>query len=635
MKKLLYLFLALCIIACANPGSGPDGGPYDETPPRIIAMSPAIGTTQAQPKKIQLHFDENIKLENPGEKVIVSPPQIEMPEIKAYGRNISVELLDTLKDNTTYTIDFGDAIVDNNEGNPMGQFTYFFSTGEQLDTMQVSGHVLAASDFEPVKGILVGLHSDTADSAFRLQPLQRVARTNGEGFFSIKGVAPGNYRIYALKDMDGDFRFSQKGEMIAFSKDIITPSAFQDIRHDTLWIDTLRYDTIRDVAFTHFLPDDLVLLAFTEMGQPRHLLKTQRDVHEWFKLYFTAPSDTAPLLRGLGFDAEKALLIAPNKGNDTITCWVRDSLLLQSDTLSLICTYDASDDSTGLRFLKTDTLTLRSKLTMARKKLLEEEKMEKWEKDRKRRHKRGDYSQETPPPVFLSCNIKSSGNMAPTQNPTLDFSEPLVSIDSTKLHLRLKADTVYIEAPYRLIADEHNPLLYTLFAEWRPGQEYELMIDSAAVCGLYGHNNKKSNRTLKVGKMEDFGALFITLHGADSTAVVQLMRKDGKVFRQLKAVNHRADFFYLTPDTYYMRLFYDRNNNGVWDAGNFDTQEQAEVVYYFPQPLPAKANWDIEQDWRVDLLPLVEQKPRELIKQKADKKKTIRNRNAERERNKR
>jgi hypothetical protein len=135
--------------------------------------------------------------------------------------------------------------------------------------------------------------------------------------------------------------------------------------------------------------------------------------------------------------------------------------------------------------------------------------------------------------------------------------------------------------------------------------------------------------------MEDFGALFITLQGADSTAVVELMKKDGKVCRQLKTVNHRADFFYLTPDTYYMRLFYDRNNNGKWDAGNFDTQEQAEVVYYFPQPLPAKANWDIEQDWKVDLLPLIEQKPRELIKQKADKKKTIRSRNAERERNKR
>lgn len=635
MKKLPYILLiAICLLACANPGSGPDGGPYDETPPRIVSMSPAIGKTNSASKKISLRFNENIKLENPGEKVIVSPPQIEMPDIRAYGHNISIELMDTLKENTTYTIDFGDAIVDNNEGNPMGQFTYFFSTGSQLDTMQVAGHVLAAADLEPVKGILVGLQSDTADSTFRLRPLQRVARTDGTGYFSIKGVAPGNYRIYALKDMDGDFCFSQKGEMIAFSQETIQPSAFQDVRSDTLWRDSLHIDTIRDVRFTHFLPDDLVLLAFTEDGQPRHLLKTQRDVHEWFKIYFTAPSDTMPLIQGLDFDASKALLISPSKGNDTITCWVRDTTLLR-DTLSVICTYDATDDSTGLRFLKTDTLTMRSKLTLARKKLQEEERMEAWEKQRKRRHKRGDYSQETPPPTYLKVSMKSASTMTPLQNPTIEFSEPLVGYDTARIHLLHKVDTLYHEVRYRLLQSEYNPLLYSVYAEWRPGQEYEIVLDSAAVDGLYGHSNRESRRSLRVGSEDEFGALFITLHGADTTAVVQLLQKDGKVHYQQKANNNGVDFFYLKPDTYYMRLFYDRNNNGVWDAGNFDKQVQAETVFYFPQPLPAKANWDIEQEWHVDLLPIIEQKPRELIKQKNSKRNSVSNRNAERQSRKR
>lgn len=635
MKKLPYLVLiAICLFACANPGSGPDGGPFDETPPHIISMTPAIGKTHTVSKKINLRFDENIKLENPGEKVIVSPPQIEMPDIRAYGRNISIELMDSLKENTTYTIDFGDAIVDNNEGNPMGQFTYFFSTGSQLDTMQVSGHVLAAADLEPVKGILVGLQSDSADSTFRLQPLQRVARTDDTGYFSIKGVAPGNYRIYALKDMDGDFRFSQKGEMIAFSQEIIQPSAFQDVRQDTLWADSLHFDTIRDVRFTHFLPDNILLLAFTESGQPRHLLKTQRDVHEWFKIYFTAPSDTMPLIQGVGFDAKKALLVSPSKGNDTITCWVRDTTLLR-DTLSVICTYDATDDSTGLRFLKTDTLTMRSKLTLARKKLQEEERMENWEKQRKRRHKRGDYSQETPPPVYLKVNLKSASNMTPMQNPTIEFSEPLLGFDTTRIHLLHKVDTLHNAMRYRLEQSEYDPLVYRMYAEWRLGQEYEIVLDSAAVNGLYGHTNRVSRKTLSIGNEDEFGALFITLHGADSTAIVQLLQKDGKVQYQQQAKNNSADFFYLTPDTYYMRLFYDRNGNGLWDTGNFDRQEQAEEVFYFPQPLPAKANWDIEQEWHINLLPVIEQKPRELIKQKASRRNTPTNRNAERQSRKR
>lgn len=134
-------------------------------------------------------FDELIKVENAQEKVTISPPQIEMAEIKTSGRRISVALQDSLKANTTYTIDFSDAIVDSNEGNPLGNFTYYFSTGAQLDTMEVAGHVLMAQNLEPVKGILVGLHRNLADSAFTTLPFDRVARTDGNGHFCIKGVA--------------------------------------------------------------------------------------------------------------------------------------------------------------------------------------------------------------------------------------------------------------------------------------------------------------------------------------------------------------------------------------------------------------------------------------------------------------
>ena len=158
------LVAAMLLTACANPGSGPDGGPYDETPPRIVSMSPAIGQRMAKDKKVTITFDELIKVENAQEKITISPPQIEIPDIKVQGRRITVELIDSLRENTTYTIDFSDAIVDANEGNPLGNFTYFFSTGESLDTMEVAGNVLAAENLEPVKGILVGLHTDTTDT---------------------------------------------------------------------------------------------------------------------------------------------------------------------------------------------------------------------------------------------------------------------------------------------------------------------------------------------------------------------------------------------------------------------------------------------------------------------------------------
>ena len=161
----LLLMLAIVTYSCASMGR-PDGGPYDELPPKFMGSTPALHAVNAKNKKIELRFDEFIKLEKPSEKVVVSPPQMEQPEIKVVGKNVEVELLDTLKDATTYTIDFSDAIVDNNEGNPMGNFSYSFSTGASIDTMEVSGTVLNAADLEPIKGILVGLHQNLNDSAF-------------------------------------------------------------------------------------------------------------------------------------------------------------------------------------------------------------------------------------------------------------------------------------------------------------------------------------------------------------------------------------------------------------------------------------------------------------------------------------
>ena len=367
MRKLLYFVLLLALAAaCANPGAGPDGGPYDETPPFVVSTTPAAGDSGVEGHRVTLVFNEYIQLENASEKVTISPPQIEAPDISANGKRITVTLNDTMRPNTTYTIDFSDAIVDNNEGNPMGNYTFFFSTGTTVDTFEVAGNVLTAQDLEPVKGILVGLHRDTTDSAFRTRPFDRVARTDGSGRFSIKGVALGTYRIYALQDGDGDFRFGQRSEMIAVGEKTVTPSSYPDIRHDTIWRDTIYYDSIVERPFTHFTPDDVVLLAFTEKNLARHLLKTERPIPEQFSIYFTAPSTQVPEIRGLNFDAS-ALLPRISEGNDTLLFWVTDTALLRQDTLRMALTYDETNDSTLLNSPRTDTLELSPKLTWAKR----------------------------------------------------------------------------------------------------------------------------------------------------------------------------------------------------------------------------------------------------------------------------
>ena len=189
--KAKHVFAGMTLLlmaACASIGA-PDGGIFDEIPPKVIASYPADRSVGVNEKKMRIRFDEFIKLENASEKVIVSPPQIEPANIRADGKSVKITLYDSLQANTTYTIDFSDAIVDNNEGNPMGHYTYSFSTGEAIDTMEVSGVVLNAADLEPVKSVLVGLYpldSLFNDSILKNKPFSRVSRTNGSGQFCIK-----------------------------------------------------------------------------------------------------------------------------------------------------------------------------------------------------------------------------------------------------------------------------------------------------------------------------------------------------------------------------------------------------------------------------------------------------------------
>ena len=218
------LVLVLSIYSCANM-SRPGGGPRDETPPVFVKSTPAPGALNVSKQRVEIEFDEIIQVESPGEKVIVSPPQKDMPEIRALGRKVTVELKDSLLPNTTYTIDFSNSIVDNNEKNPLYSFAYSFSTGPTIDSLQVSGILLNASDLEPVTGMLVGLHSNLDDSAFQKLPLERIASSDELGHFTIRNVAPGKYRLFALKDLNRDYKFDNPSEEIAFFDSIVVPTA--------------------------------------------------------------------------------------------------------------------------------------------------------------------------------------------------------------------------------------------------------------------------------------------------------------------------------------------------------------------------------------------------------------------------
>ena len=628
----LYLFTLLLFVACARMGS-PDGGWYDDTPPHVVSSTPDDQGVNVKTKKVTINFNEYIKLEDAQNKVIISPPQIEMPEIKAAGRRIIVDLKDSLKENTTYTVDFSDAISDNNEGNPMGNYTFSFSTGDHIDTLEVSGYCLNAQNLEPIKGMMVGLYNDFTDSIVHKEPMMRVSRTNGSGRFTIKGVAPGIYRCFALEDKDGDFLFSQKNEMVGFNHDSIMPSWKMDARPDTLWLDSLHIKDIISTPFTHFLPDDITLLCFQEPQTDRFLLKTERNTPERLGMFFTYGSDSLPRLRGLNFNEKDAFVLEASQKNDTLTYWLADTTLVNQDTLEIETTY-LMTDSLGALVSHTDTIAFTAKTSYAKRMKAKQKEFEEWQKEQEKKKKRNEPYDSIMPVEPLRFKLSSNGFLDPKQRLYVEMPEPLSRCDTSAIHLYIKVDTLWNDQPVSL--RQRDVRRYEIVADWAMGQEYKVEIDSAAFQGLYGAVSDPTKQNVKVRTEDEYSSLVMELSGVNlsDSIIVQLLDNGDKVVRQTLAdADGVAEFAYLKAGTYYVRAYIDLNGNGQWDTGIYDQDLQPEPVYYFHEKLDCKQKWDVSRQWNLTARPRYQQKPMAITKQKPDKQKQqLKNRNMQRAR---
>ena len=604
----LFTFILLVLSSCARMGQ-PDGGWYDETPPRVLGASPTERATDVNSKKVNIYFNEFIKLENASEKVVVSPPQIEAPEIKATGKRITVSLQDKLQPNTTYTIDFSDAITDNNEGNPLG-----------------------AENLEPVKGILVGLYSNQNDTAFEKQPMLRVSRTDSRGRFIIRGVAKGDYRIYALQDMDGNYMYNQKSEKLAFTPEIIMPSWKPDIRQDTLWIDSLHIKDIKQVPYTHFLPDDVVLNSFTATQTDRFFLKSERKDPNHFTLFFSYGDGDLPQITGLNFNAKDAFITEPSLNQDTIIYWLRDTALVNQDTLRMQLLYNMTD-STGKLVPKTDTLEILSKVPYTKRLKRQQEEYDKWFKKQEKAKERGKEFETAMPVTPLEIRYNVSSQMDPDQNPTFELPTPIAKTDTSKIHLYEKIDSMWYRAKYTFGAEPGKPRSLKLVSTWDPGHEYSVEVDSAAFTDIYGKVSAKYKQGVRIPSMDEYGTLIMTLQNMEGkNCLVQLLNESDKPVKEAYAKNNQATFHYIKPGNYYLRLIIDDNDNGKWDTGDYASQRQPEAVYYYPKAIECKAKRDVQGTWNPRQLPLYKQKPAAITKQKADAQRKIKRRNIERAR---
>lgn len=629
---------AICF-GCASVGT-PDGGPYDETPPRFLGSVPERNGLGVTKKEVTLEFDEYIKLEKANEKVVISPPQTEQPEISVTGKKIQVKLFDTLQANTTYTIDFSDGIVDNNEGNPLGDFCFNFSTGDRLDTLQVSGYVLRADNLEPVKEIQVGLHSDLQDSAFTTKPFERVSKTDAMGHFVIRGIAPGEYRIYALQDMDQNFTFSQKSEMIAWYDSLIVPTHEARFRTDTIFTAEGKVDTLLTVPYTRFMPDDIVLLAFTEDPILQYMVSSERPSHEKMTMTFALPQDSLPVIRGLNFDETDAFIIDSNLSKDTITYWMKDSLVYFKDTLTFEYSYLRSDTDMVLRRV-TDTLKMSPKKSHAKivQEALKKSQDEAKERDKelRRLEKQNDtlgiQRLLTPKTKFMTLQSSASNTMDVNQVITFSFKEPVLDFpDSIVRIMHVVNDSTKEPMPFILEHDSADIKRFLLYSEWRPEESYELSVDSAGITGLYGLHTDAYQQKIKFRALDQYSTFTVNVASPRTSYLVEILASADKVVRRAYVSKEgSADFFFMKPGKYYVRMFDDVNMNGRWDNGLYEEKRKAEPMYYMNKQFELKQNWDHETEkWDIHTLPIDQQKPDALKTTKKQDKKRV-SKNAERD----
>lgn len=603
-RLMTTLFLLGGLTSCANMAS-PNGGPYDETPPKVISSYPKPNTINFKGKKVNLFFDEIVQIDKPSENVIVTPPQREMPIIQSYGKRIQVELNDTLLPNTTYTIDFTNSIGDNNEKNILQNYSFAFSTGEVIDSLQIAGTLLNAFNLEPMTGITIGLHKDLADSAFTSKPFVRTSRTDDRGHFTIRNVAVGRYRIYALDDSNRDYLFDQPGEAIAYQDSLVIPSSYADVRQDTIWKDSLTVDSIKEVRFTHFKPEDLVLFLFQEKFERQYLVKSERLDDRYFTLKFNAQMDTVPIPRPLNFEENKEwFFVQKDMDGKQIHYWLTDTMLLHQDTLRMEVTYPKSDSLNILRSQR-DTLRL----------FVKKRKVE----VKRKRHKGKKKEEEVEPLHFLSINMKPSGSLDVFDTVRITFDEPVLHLLADQLPLEMQVDSVWEPVSYTLRRDSLDSFSFCLLNKWPYETNYRLKVDSASITSVYGHPVDNHSFTFTTQKEDEYGHLYINISGVQGPSFVELLDNADKVVRCEKVKRGGVLFMNLKPAKYYARLIVDTNANGRWDTGNYAAKQQAEPVYYYTKFFAVMQNWKMEESWDVLKTSVTKQKPLEITKNKPKK----------------
>ncbi len=571
----------MLVYSCANMGM-PKGGPKDKSAPEIVKSDPEPNQLNYEDSKIRITFNEFIVEDELRDKFIVSPPTTKKPLFKTKGKTFIVDLNEKLLPNTTYSLDFKDGIVDNNEKNKYKDLRLAFSTGPTLDSLRIVGFVRDAFTLEPMKGCYVLLYRGTSDTLIYKTRPDFVGKTNTLGFFAISNLPADSFRLYAMSDIDNNLKYTAGVDSIAFMGKRIKPSAEFQPQRDTV---VTGADTLVVLGKTRFYPDPVNFSLFFEKGFDLSLDKYERNTRKSINLTFTGSTADTFNVELVNFQPKGNWnLIEKSRNSDTLKIWITDSLVYKRDTLALKLSY-LQQDSLGVFYTTKDTVKLYLPEDLANK-------------SEKNKHKERKKIVVEPKNVELTSNLGSI--LDPYRDIAVESPEPIATFDSSKVKLFVREDTTYVEIEPKIRPDSTNGRRFRVSYPWAFDSNYRLQIDSTALVTIYGLYAKTFKTDFKTQEEEHYGKIVFTVSNVKGPTLIQILDngKEEKLVKELRIDKDQVITIpFMDPKKYLMKAVFDRNNNGKWDSGNLEEQIEPEEVCYYLGVIKVRSNWDNQDTW--------------------------------------
>jgi uncharacterized protein (DUF2141 family) len=576
------ILLTAVVLSCARQSS-PTGGPRDKQPPVVLNCEPQNGSKWFKSKSFQVTFDEYVVLDKINEKFMVSPPMKKKPEIQLKGKKLIVSWEDELAENTTYTFYFQDAIKDNNEGNVLNNYQYSFSTGAVLDSLSFTGNVVNAQDLEAGQDVLVMLYSNLSDTAPAKTLPAYITKPDASGGFCINHIKPGNYRIFALNDINGNRMYDGGEEKFAYLDSIvsITSKDFYNVKLDTLKRFAEKPKGKEEAKPVTQKPDlytkgKFQLYLFDTPKTNQYLTSSDRKKAGLMVFTLAMPADTSRFTMHIEGESDSSWYMEENPERDTFNIWIRDSLVYSKSALKTLVRFPYTD-STGTLIYKTDTVRMNfaTRTPVIRR-----------GKERK--------------PQILTTLF--GPEIKPGAVPGFMGVSPMNLPDTSRMYFEQAIDTVYtrLKPLFSTVPGNSRKLLLT--NKLVTGASYTLVCNKHAFSNIFGESNDSTSYKFKVATEADYGKLNLNITGYNGKIIVQLLGDKEKVVRQKQVVAPcKVPFDLVDHGKYRIKVIYDLDGNGKWTTGSFSGKRQPEPVTYLPIDLDVKINWEIDQDWDISI----------------------------------